>query len=146
MWPRSWPLVCPAESRTAAAALAAHRAQRQSSYELLLHQQTDDEYRKRSDYRERRGLSPHRALAAEVSGDGDRQRVGVVARHQQREEELGPAEDERERAGRHQPGQRERQGDAAESLDWRAAVDQRALFDLDGDVGEIAAHHPDRER
>ena len=67
-------------------------------------------------------------------------------RMHQRDGELVPGLQERVHAGGDEPGGQQREGDPQERLGAAEAVHHRRLLEVDGDPGDEAAQHPDRER
>jgi hypothetical protein len=85
-------------------------------------------------------------LAAEVMrhlhGVGD----DLGARQHQREQEVVPGEHEGEHGGREQAGAHHREHHLPQHFPARAAVNQRAFLELERQILDIAAHHPDHVR
>ncbi len=85
------------------------------------------------------------ALSLET-GQSDRQRVGLLARQHEREQELVPREDERQKAGRQQAGCRDRHGDLPKGLEPRRSIYPRRLLELHDFALEERHQHPSQER
>ena len=72
--------------------------------------------------------------------------VLVAAQENDREQELGPEEDERQKADGHEAGDDQGQRDAPHRPEPRATIDAGRLLDIARDLVEEALHHPDDER
>ena len=106
-------------------------------------QRDGDEDGNGAEHRHGGDLGPEIGLPAEVVGDLHRVGGDFGARQHQGEEELVPGEDEGEHRGREQARARHRKHHLPQHLPARAAVDQRAFLELERNVLDIAAHHPD---
>ena len=95
------------------------------------------------EHRHGRDLGPEVGLAAEIMRHLHGVGGDLGARQHQREEEVVPGEDEGEDRGGEQAGARHRQHHLPQHLPARAAIDQRAFLELERNVLDIAAHHPD---
>src|SRR3954453_12559469 len=90
--------------------LATDRTERQTAYEMPLHQQRQGEDRQHGDHGERGRLPPIGTLRAGITGDGDRERDRLGAGEDDGEKEFHPTEDEGEGTGGDQPWHRQGQG------------------------------------
>ena len=95
--------------------LPAHRAERQAAHEMPLDEHAEHDRGHQRDDGERARLAILRALEADEGAEHRRQREGVPAGQEQREEELGPAGDEGEDHRGDDAGHGERHGDASRS-------------------------------
>src|SRR6185437_3518524 len=114
--------------------------------DLALDDDGEDENRQHDDERRRRQRSPGKLLEGEHVVDGDRQGARLAAGEDDTENEVVPGEDEGEDRGDDDAGARQRQGDAAEGLPQRAAVDERRFLDVGRQGLEEADHDPGDDR
>ena len=110
---------------------------------IALQRRHRDEDRDRAEHAHGRDLGPEVGLAAEIVGHLDREGGDVAAGQDQGEEELVPGEDEGEHGGGEEAAARHRQDHAPEDAPAGAAVDQGRFLELERDVLDVAAHHPD---
>ena len=96
-----------------------------------------------AEHRHGRDLGPEIRLAAEIVRHLHRIGRDLGARQHEREQEIVPGEDEGEDGGGEEARARHREDDLPDHLPARAAVDQRAFLELERDVLDVAAHHPD---
>jgi hypothetical protein len=80
--------------------------------------------------------------AAEEAGDPDRERLGIGAGEEEREEVLVPRDDEHEYGERDDARAHHGKRHAPEQPPGRAAVDDAGLLELARDRGEKADQHP----
>src|SRR5215831_17041685 len=121
---------------------AAYRAKRQAAHEMALHEHPEQDRRHERDDRQRARFAIGRSLKTEKAAEDRRQRKGAAQGQDQGEEELGPAEDEREHGGGDDAGQRQRQRHPPQGTPTAMAVDEGRLLQLRRHLAEIGKHHP----
>src|SRR3984957_299308 len=128
------------------AILTLHRAERETLDEIALR---IERKRERRGYRKhdcRRDLSILNAGSGDEGERADRDRLFLGRRQNEREDEVVPAENESQEPGRRDPRSRQRNSDAGERAPPRMTRNAIGVFNVGGEIFEIAAHDPEDER
>src|SRR5215217_410445 len=117
-------------------------AHRNTAHEVPLQRRDGEQDRQRAEHRHGRDLRPEVGLPAEVMCYLNRVGHDFRPREDEREQEVVPHEHEGEYRGCEQAGPRHREHDPPKDLPPTAAVDFGALLELERNVLNISAHHP----
>jgi len=107
-----------------------------------LYKKSDDDFWQNCDHRSRRHLPPENGFIRDETKSPYRGGKGLLSTQNKTENEVVPGENEGKNSSGCQAGLNEGKGDLGKDFQPRIAVNSSCLFDLDGDVLEIASHDP----